>query len=156
MSTVDLYCNQCPTHPSNSCIHIHNLTNSLNTTRTTNSPLLATTLTHCLHSCWSVLPLPLHAGQPRGNINMLALLLLLLPPPAPLLLLLVLLKLLVLPASGLHVRTIISPLPLHTLQSAVWEEASKPDPCSSISSTAIADNWQAAAMSFSHVHIKFA
>lgn len=69
---------------------------------------------HRLHSCCSLLPVPLHAGQLRGSVNMLLPSLLL-----PSLLL-----------SGLHCRTMISPLPLHTLQAATWLEASAPDPCS--------------------------
>lgn len=74
--------------------------------------------THRLHSCCSLLPVPLHPGQLRGSVSMLLPLLL----PSMLLLLL----------SGLHCRTMISPLPLHTLQAATWVEASTPEPCSTI------------------------
>lgn len=72
---------------------------------------------HRLHSCCSLLPVPLQAGQLRGRVSK--------PVPSAVLLL----------PSGLQWRTMISPLPLHTLHTAVCVEASKPDPCKNIPNT---------------------
>lgn len=80
---------------------------------------------HLWQCCRSFLPLPLQAGQLRGSVNILLPPALLLALSLPLLLALLLLLLL----SGFQCRTMISPLPLHTRQSAAAVAASNPEPC---------------------------